>query len=155
MLNASRSILLYVPIGNCYTCQLMTEGSQNDPWCHTRQQSSIVASATHSSQHGPRWKSLRHSHSVSAGISGQLGHKHSSLYDSPRLTFYHHNCHSLSHSLSSGLKQVSFLTWLNVTTCSVIHNVLCSSSKIPDLTLIAAWAVVMPPLTAWYKHLCI
>lgn len=104
------SSVLYVPAGNCCICRLMTEGGFSDPRCHTHRHSSAVASATRCSQRGPRWKSLQQSDSVSAGISGQLGHKYSSLPGSPRLTFYHHNCHSLSHSPSSSL-------WLHVRKC--------------------------------------
>lgn len=140
MWDALRSILLYVPIGNCYICWLMTEGSFNDPHQH----SSGGASATHSSQLGPRLKSLQQSDSVSAGISGQLGYKYFTLWLPP------------AQFVSSQLPLFVLFPqqgMLSATSASykmfgLIHNVLCSLFKITPSTLRAAWDLVMPPLAA-------
>lgn len=138
--------------GNCYIGRLMTEDSFDDPavthpgetrwWHQQRTPANTAQGESHCSTV---------TQSLLASV-GNWGTNTFSLDDSPWLRFYHRDCHSLSHSFSGWTTTPSFLLWQHAIKCELIHNVLCSLSKLPVSSLITGWAVVMMlPLPAWHR----
>lgn len=95
-------------------------------------------------QRGPRWKSMQCSDSVLCWHQWATGAQILFHSMTPRGSSFITATATLCRIPSAvGLQLQSFLLWQHAIKCELIHNVLCSLSKLPVSSLITGWAVVM------------